>query len=90
MDVKATYTPTIMDGAVVRWKLDDSAQISASRNGIGIHGVWPIISGAASLEQFSELIDLAWATYNEMKNAIGDGAHDHAKKVVEEFNSQLS
>lgn len=42
-------TPTVMDGLVVRYQLNPelwrnyTGQINASRNGVGLAGIWPIM-----------------------------------------------
>lgn len=46
-------TPTIMDGIVVRYKLEHyDGEISASRNGVAISGTWP---GIQNIDDLSDL-----------------------------------
>ena len=57
-------TPTIMDGTVIRWTMKvewrSKPEISASRNGVGLSGHWPILCDASQIEAVKAQLDEAW------------------------------
>lgn len=60
--------PTIQDGLVVRWKtFDDSFEVSASRNGVMIHGAVKIRDGHQS-HDIQSVISHAWQTVSMIKS----------------------
>lgn len=61
--MKPRITPTIMDGVVVRWgdKGSDN-EISASRNGVMVHG-WMILRTPHDRAELERIVALAWDCY---------------------------
>lgn len=56
------YTPTIMDGPVVRYRLDSDvydAEVSASRNGVTISGRWPVMPYGSRTAAVISILGLA-------------------------------
>lgn len=84
MEVKTEYTPTIMDGAVIRFKIDDRYQINASRNGVSAHGTCPIMTDISEITTINNLFLAGWSAYTQMKANPRD-AHDIAKAFVKQM-----
>lgn len=71
-----TRTPTIMDGVVIRWRLDGrwhDGEISASRNGVVICGRWPTLSDPEAIATVKEVLDDAHRTHLALRTAYGTG-----------------
>jgi hypothetical protein len=86
MQVEATYTPTIMDGAVVRFKIGDGYQINASRNGVSGFGTCPMLREIGEVTTINNLFLAGWGIYQKMVTNPGQ-AHETAKAFVEQFQS---
>lgn len=65
-------------------RIDWSAEINASRNGVSLNGNVPIYSDQAAIDAIQRLFGLAWDAYQRMKWARDP--HDIAKEVVARFN----
>jgi hypothetical protein len=66
MNWKRKDMPTIMSGIVVRYQLDDgyySGEVSVSREGVAISGVWPTMCLEADLEEMKAVMELARHQY---------------------------
>lgn len=74
MKFTCKVTPTIMDGLVVRWKLDGwgDGEISASRKGVLISGNWPIM-GADGVELLKKMLDRAHGCFRVIEQADREG-----------------
>ena len=65
-------TPTIMDGKVIRWKLENvnwpnKPEISASRNGVLISGAWPVVSSREPIDQIISQLNEAYSVHVKLK-----------------------
>lgn len=80
LDIPAVpeYTPTVMDGAVLRWRwgYGNGSEVSASRNGVALD--LPGVYQGAALEQIKALLDLALDAHRK----IAAGGHDAAEAIV--------
>lgn len=98
MKFEPHYTPTIMDGPVVRWgsgynrgarhnlfgdaRTDWSAEISASRNGVCIGGHWPIITRREDLDDLIAQLNRAFDAHVQIARNP-----DAAESIAGETNS---
>jgi hypothetical protein len=100
MKLHPRYTPTIMDGPVIRWeggfrrgtyrdmatgeaRAEWSAEISASRNGVCVAGVWPILASAESVEAFATTLRRALDAHERLAAATRRGdPHALAEAIV--------
>jgi hypothetical protein len=66
-----TETSTVEDGPAVRYKLIghglNGPQISASRNGVGIGGWWPIIDSKEILDMMVAQMETAWSDFERLR-----------------------
>jgi hypothetical protein len=58
--------PTIMDGLVIRWKLNDF-EISASRNGVMVQGHTPAINDYVDLGDIADQLKIAYGAHKAIK-----------------------
>lgn len=72
------YTPTICDGPVFRWAMG-RFEVSASRNGVMIHGGGFLLS-KAYLPGFRAVLDLAERVYGIL--ASNDRETEFCKRVI--------
>lgn len=92
------YTPTIMDGPVVRFefgykegtrkdlfsgeeRIDWSAEINASRNGVSMNGRFPVWSDAAEVYAVQDMLAAAYEAHKAIRDARDP--HEAAKQFVE-------
>jgi len=73
-----TYTPTIMDGPVIRWKIGYSTEVSASRNGVLISGAY-MLSYPADYERFEKLLALARSVSSQFARRVEPASLDFGK-----------
>lgn len=75
------YTPTVMDGAVLRWKADDGCrdEISASRSCVLVRGEF-YLRDLLEVERFKCILDDALEAHRRIKS----GGHDAALAFVKE------
>lgn len=79
------YTPTIMDGPVVRYAFNTMFEVNASRNGVSFDGPAPIMK----IEKLAQLIRILEEA-GEAHKAIGPGGdHSAAKAWVEKANEEV-
>ena len=81
MNYTVIYSPTIIDGAVVRFKFGD-AEISASRNGVMFSGYSPLLKEE---QDINEIFLKAFDLYYRM-NQKRDQAHEIAKEFVNGYS----
>jgi hypothetical protein len=86
MQVEASYTPTVMDGAVVRFKIGENYQINASRSGVSGSGSCPLLTEIGDITTINNLFLVGWNIYQKMRRSPGN-SHEIAKLFVEEFKS---
>lgn len=64
-------TPTIMDGLVIRWTMKvgwaSKPEISASRNGVGLSGHWPILHSVGQIDAVERQLGEAFVEHLAMK-----------------------
>lgn len=92
------YTPTVMDGPVVRFgfgynegtrkdlftgeeRIDWSAEINASRNGVSMNGRFPVWSNAADVHAVRDMLAAAYSAHEAIRDSRDP--HEAAKKFVE-------
>lgn len=83
-------TPTIMDGLVFRWQLKSEfwqthsspGEVSVSRNGVLVSGVWPVFQSETELEAFSFVLATAWAVFRNPGAFHIDGFEPPGWEVV--------
>lgn len=103
MDHDCRYTPTIMDGPVVRFGVgrrlgrhkpiigderdEWSAEINASRNGVSLSGDWPIYTVKSDLDHIKQVIEWAWVAHADIHAARGTNAERDAAKKFVELHN---
>jgi hypothetical protein len=88
MNVTAEFTPTIMDGAVVRFKIGDRYEVNASRNGVSASGPCPMLTEIGDVMAINNLFLAAWYAYQQMR-ARPDEAYETGKLIAEQMNKNL-
>lgn len=83
---KWRYTPTIMDGPVVRYAWNDRFEINASRNGVSFCGPAPVMG---SVDEIKKLLDIAYSAHKLFAYHRGDGGHNAAKAWVKTQNDMV-
>lgn len=61
-----TYTPTIQDGAVLRWRGIPGLEVNASRNGVGISGS-VVLRFGEDVGRLKALLDEATNAHREIE-----------------------
>lgn len=84
MEFTRTRTPTIMDGIVIRYRLDGTGhahqpEISASRNGVTIAGAWPQITDETVWAQAQVTMMRAWEDFRVLARG-GDPDEERARR----------
>jgi hypothetical protein len=79
------YTPTIMDGPVVRFDFTSFCEVNASRNGVSIDGQAPVMK-EKRLKEFHTLLGQAFEAHLAITEA---GDHDAAQAWVEKQNLEI-
>lgn len=82
-------TPTVMDGLVVRYELVSDVydgEISASRNGVGILGRWPIMT-TEQVVAFEETIARARVQHNHL--SVERGLYARVPALTEEMIDRI-
>lgn len=65
-------------------RIEYSAEISASRDGVMIQGAWPMITQQSDIEDLATMLQRAFSAHRRIKV----GEHDAAKQIVEEFEKE--